>query len=186
MGHAMVPMLWMIVPVLLILIQMNLWYGYEPLREGESALVTASIEGETPLVDMPLRLEADEGITVETPPVRIESLREVSWQVRADSPGQHMLRLVYGEGEGEEVTQAVQVRGGFVKIGPVRVRGVWNELWNPSPDPLPAEAPVSQIEVLYPEAEANIFGFRMHWVIAFFILSLVFGFAFKGVFGVEI
>jgi len=186
MGHALVPMAWMIVPVLLILIQMNLWYGYEPLREGDSALVTAKIEGSQPLVEMPLKLEAGEGLTVETPPVRIESLREVSWRVRADAPGRHNLKLVYGEAETDSVTKAVQVDGGFVKIEPYRVRGAWSELWNPGAEPLPSEAPVSEIEIVYPESEVNLLGLRMHWVIAFFILSLVFGFAFKGVFGVEI
>jgi hypothetical protein len=186
MGYALVPMLFMIVPVLLILIQMNQWYGYEPLKQGRSALVTARIEGSEPLVDMPLRLEAGEGLMVETPPVRIESLREVSWRVRADSPGSHSLRLTWGAGENEAVAQAVQVDGGFVKIEPIRVRGAWEELWNPGAEPLPGNSPVSFFEITYPEAEANLLGFHMHWVIAFFILSMVFGFAFKGVFKVEI
>ncbi|HUX08627.1 MAG TPA: hypothetical protein VMX35_15100 [Acidobacteriota bacterium] len=186
MGHAMAPMLWMIVPVLLLLIQMNLWYGYEPLDEGDSALVVARIEGSEPLVDMPLRLETDEGLTVDTPPLRIEALREVNWRVRAETPGSHTIRLVWGDGKDEAVTQTVQVDGAFIKIEPIRARGAWEELWNPGAVPLPSPGPVSFLEVTYSEAEVNLFGFRMHWVIAFFILSLVFGFAFKGVFGVEI
>jgi uncharacterized membrane protein (DUF106 family) len=186
MGHALVPMLFMIVPVLLMLIQMNQWYGYEPLKAGRSALVTARIEGSQPLVDMPLRLKAGEGVTVETPPVRIESLREVSWRVRADAPGAHALTLSWGKDGNEAVAQTVQVDGGFVKIEPIRVRGAWEELWNPGAEPLPGGSPVSSFEITYPEAEANLLGFHMHWVIAFFILSLVFGFAFKGVFKVEI
>ena len=186
MGHAMVPMLWMIVPVLLMLIQMNQWYGYEPLDEGESALVVARIEGSEPLLDIPLRLETDEGLTIETPPLRIEALREVNWRVRAETPGSHTIRLVWGEGENEAVTQTVQVGGNFIKIESIRARGAWEELWNPGAEPLPAAGPVSLFEVAYSEAEANLLGFRMHWVIAFFILSLVFGFASKGLLGVEI
>ena len=31
-----------------------------------------------------------------------------------------------------------------------------------------------------------VFGWNIHWLVYFFVLSLAFGFAFKGVFGVQI
>lgn len=183
--YAMVPMLWMIIPVLLMLIQLNLWYGFEPLDEGGTAVVSARFDGDTPLVDIPMKLEAGSGFEVETPALRIESLREVNWRIRAMEPGVHKLRLTVGETTIEHDVHVTH-QGGFRKIEPIRVRGVWPQLWSPGKAPLGDETPVNYFEVSYPEAEANLFGWKMHWVIVFFILSLVFGFAFKGVLGVEI
>jgi len=181
MAHALVPMLWMVLPVVLMLIQLNLWYGYQPLEAGESALVVARVADPEAIYD--LQLEAGEGLEVETPPLRIATLNEVNWRIRADGPGQRELTLSVGD---RPITHSVLVEGGFAKIEPVRVRGVWSELWNPGAPPLPSDGPVEHFEVVYPEGEVSLLGWRIHWVIVFLILSIVFGFALKGVLGVEI
>ena len=184
MGHAMIPMLWMIIPVLLMLIQLNIWYGFQPLKEGQKAMVTARLQTDQSLFDIGrLELVPDEGLVVETPPLRIDSTKEVNWRVRAVSEGRHTLTFRVDD---HEVEHAVQVGGGFTKIENARVRGAWDELWHPGAAPLPEGQPVSYLEVTYPEGEANLLGISMHWVIVFFILSIIFGFALKGVFRVEI
>lgn len=186
MGHALVPMLWMVIPVLLVLIQLNLWYGYRPLREGQAALVTARLDTEKSLYDLgDPKLEADgAGLEVgEVPPLRIDSKKEINWRIKALSEGSHELVFTFGE---HEVAHTVHVGKSFMKIEPARVRGIWEELWHPGASPLPAGQPVYHFEISYPEADGNLLGLRMHWVIVFFILTLIFGFALKGVFRVEI
>lgn len=182
--HALVPMLWMIVPVLLMLIQLNQWYGYRPMEVGQKAVVTARLDTDQRLGDYEqLELRGDDGVIVETPPLRIESLKQVNWRVKIESEGLHQLTLLV---DGEEIKQPVHAGKGFTKITPVRVRGAWPELWNPGAETLQGEQPVHHFEITYAEAEANLLGIKMHWVIVFFILSIVFGFAFKGIFRVEI
>ena len=185
MGHALVPMLWMVVPVLLMLIQLNVWYGYRPLKEGEKALVTARLQTEESLFDLgelSLRTESD-GLKIDTPPLRIDSKKEINWRVKAVEGGNHTLVFKAGD---TEVIHTVHVGGSFLKIEPARVRGAWEELWHPGSEPLPADQPFYHVEITYPESETNLLGLRMHWVIVFFILTLVFGFALKGLFKVEI
>jgi Phosphoenolpyruvate phosphomutase len=38
--------------------------------------------------------------------------------------------------------------------------------------------------VQYPEATVSLLGWRVHWMVAFFVLSIVFAFALRGRFGV--
>jgi len=60
------------------------------------------------------------------------------------------------------------------------------ELLYPGENPLPGGIPVRSIEILYPAGRLNAFGLGLHWLVAYFVLSIIFGFAFKGVFKVEI
>ncbi len=58
---------------------------------------------------------------------------------------------------------------------PLRVdRGFWNQLLYPAEGPLPSAGPLREIRVTYPEAGVDVFGFEMHWMIPFFVLSIVF------------
>jgi hypothetical protein len=43
---SLVPMLWMIVPIVLLMIQLQFHYGYRPLQPGETAIVKAELAGE--------------------------------------------------------------------------------------------------------------------------------------------
>lgn len=209
MGHAFKPMAFMIIPVLLMLIQLNLWYGFRPLevdtadvpmkelldRTGvphdapidpdSTAVVKAKLQEGTDIAGQNISLTASNGIRIVTPAVRVPSLSEVSWRILATGGGDQSVTLHVGD---SEIKQAVYVgdESKFRKIEPVMARGAWAELWNPGLPPLPSEAPVVEFSVEYPEAEANLFGFEMHWVIVFLILSVVFGFALKGFLGVEV
>jgi hypothetical protein len=60
------------------------------------------------------------------------------------------------------------------------------ELFNPGEVPFTGNLPLKSIEVLYPNKNMNLCGWHIHWLIAYFALSIIFGFAFKGIFKVEI
>jgi len=184
-GYAVKPMLVMIVPILLILIQLNLWFGTQPLRVGESVLMKITLsEGGDPLTTE-LRLEAPAGTEVETPPLRIEEEREIDWRVKAGAEGVHSFVVRAG---GERFTVPVAVgrerltRLAAVKPGP----GFFGQLFNPGDKPVPKNAGIASIEIAYPERRMSLFGWQIHWLIVYFVLSIVIGFAFKGVFKVEI
>jgi len=57
---------------------------------------------------------------------------------------------------------------------------------HPGEKPLPAAGAVRSIAVAYKSASLPLFGWDVHWLVAFFILSIGFGFAFKGLFHVEV
>ncbi len=176
---SMVPMLWMLVPIVIVVIQLQFQYGYEGLESGESALVTATFteEGAGAVGDAgaDISLEAPAGVRVETPLLWIPSLREAGWRIVADEPGEYELVLRVGE---TNLTKSVRVADGVLIRSPVRPsRGLVDQLVWPAEAPVPSTSPVRRIELSYADAEVSLFGWGMHWLIAFFILTMVFAFA---------
>ena len=183
MGLALIPMLIMIVPVVMIMTQLNLRFAVRPLEAGESVLVKALVRDSAAL-DHPIALDVPDGVTVETPPVRIPSTGEIAWRLRVDRPGDHALVVRIGD-----ETLEKRLVGG-TRWGPVvqrrTGRGLVDTLLYPGEPPIAAGHPIEAVEIIYPPLELRLLGIDVDWLIAFLVLSMVFGFAFKGVLGVEV
>jgi uncharacterized membrane protein (DUF106 family) len=185
------PMLWMIVPILLLIAQLQFHYGYRGLVPGESAVLTVALaenSGNGAAGDggarPSLRLAAPPGLRVETPAVWAPSVNEVSWRVGAERPGEYELEL---ELDGEVYTKSVRVSDEIVRRSPIRLpAGFVNQLLYPAEEPLPKDGPIESISLTYPEGDVDIFGWRLHWMIVFFVASVVFAFALKSLFGVTL
>ncbi len=179
------PMLVMLIPLLLILAQLNAWFGYRSLDVGEAALLKVRLEPGTNPLELEWALESPPAVAVESPPLRIEQEREVDWRIRPQAAGEFNVTLRIGA---HDVGKAVLVGGRrFSRISPLRVkRSLWDEFLNPGEKPLPAALPVKSIEVAYPPRRLNVLGIHLHWLIAYLALSIVFGFALKRPFKVEI
>ena len=184
-GYSVKPFLVMIVPFILILIQLNLWFGYQSLAPGQEVVLKAELREDLSLLDAEFMIETSSGLEVETPPLRIEENNEVNWRLRAKEAGIHDLKLVLN---GEEFVKKVAVaQKPLSKISSVKVhRNFINELFNPGEAPIPGDLPVRSIEIKYPSKHMNLFGWRIHWIIVYFALSIIFGFSFKGIFKVYI
>jgi len=184
-GYALKPMLVMMIPVLLILVQLNLWFGSLSLSAGQAAIVKVKLKEGTSPLRTDIRLEAPEGVDVETPALRLEESREIDWRLRAEKNGLHVLAFHWGA---ETFTKSLGVgqyrlsRVPAVKPGP----GFFAVMANPGEKPLAANLPVESVEVAYFPQRLSVFGLHLHWLGAFLVLSIVFGFAFKGVFKVDI
>jgi hypothetical protein len=184
-SHSVKPMLVMIVPVLLILIQLNLWFGSQSLRVGQEAVLKIRLdEGKNPL-QTEISIEPPAGITVETPALRIEEGREIEWRLRARAEGfQTMMFRWENDSFGKQIAVA---QNPLSKISAVKPGlSFLDEVFNPGEKPLPKKLGIRSIEVAYPAQRMSLFGWRIHWLVAFFALSIIFGFALKGVFKVEI
>ncbi len=184
-GHNMRPMLVMIVPVLLILIQLNLWFGAASLKPGDSVLVKVRLaEGKYPS-EVPAALAASGELEIETPPLRIEDEAEIDWRLLAKTVGEGRLTLTVG---GETIVKSASV--GATRLSPIPTlkpgHNLLDQIFNPGEAPLPSSSVVRSVEVRYPSAAMRLFGMNIHWLIVYFILSIAFGYAFKGLFKVEI
>ena len=185
---SMVPMLWMMPPIVIVVIQLQFQYGYESLEPGQTALVQVELTEEAAerLAETDgagVSLEAPEGLRVETPLVWIPSLREAGWRIAAESPGEYELVVRIGE---ETLTKSMRVSGTTVLRSPVRPSGLLSQLIWPAEAPLPRGSSAEAIRIDYADAEINMFGWNTHWIIAFFILTMVFAFALAKPLGVKI
>ncbi|MCX7016062.1 MAG: hypothetical protein NTW86_26480 [Candidatus Sumerlaeota bacterium] len=183
MGHSLAPMLVMIVPVALILIQLSVRMDRRPLRPGETAVVKARMRDGAGF-PRDLALESSAYAAVETLPVRDASNREAVWRIRALEPGAGALTL---RAEAREIAKRVVVDERWGRLSAVRTgAGAMAQLLHPGEQPIDAASPVQSIEIVYPSLSLTLFGRPIHWLVWFFVLSIVFGFALKGFLGVEI
>ncbi len=179
------PLLVMIVPLVLILAQLNLWFGSAPLRVGQSAILKVELEPEMGPLDIEFALEAPPQIIIETPPLRIEELKEVDWRIKPESSGIFDVTIRAGE---QVALKTVVVEGRpLQKISSLKIqRNFIEEILYPGEKPLPGRSPVRSIELIYPARRLGFFGLSVHWLIAYLGLSIVFGFMLKRPFKVEI
>ena len=183
--HSLVPMLILMVPTIIILIQLNLHYGSRPLRVGEQTLVKVKLRDPTALArGANISLQAPENLKMETQGVRVEELKEVCWRIRGVSAGR--FELIVDDGK-ISVTKQVVVGGPKEGVSSVRTGEHWlTSLLYPGETPIPSQSAIESIEIRYPQLDVSVFGRQVNWLIAFLVLSLGFGYAFKGLLGVEI
>jgi uncharacterized membrane protein (DUF106 family) len=179
------PLAVMIVPLVLILAQLSLWFDRAPLRPGQETLVKVGLVETADPVSLDLQLEAPAGLEVSSPAVRIPDEHEIVWRIKAVAPGNGRLILRVADGT---IEKSITVGGrSLTKVSTLASRGsIWKQVLYPGERPLPAGTPVRSVEVLYPAKSLTAFGLGVHWLVAYLILSIAFGFAFKGVFKVEI
>ena len=184
-SHTAKPMLIMIVPLVLILIQLNFRFGYLPFQPGQQALVKVILNPDIPASETHVELTSlSEGITVETPGLRIDEEREIDWRIRIAKKGRHEIAI---ESSDYKVIKRIVAGGKSLNpLSPKKVgTGFFDQLFYPAEKPMPSTQPFQSVTITYPERRMNLFGWKMHWIIAYFILSMVFGFGLKGVFKVD-
>jgi hypothetical protein len=176
-----VPLLWVAVPLVLLMGQLQAYYGYDGLHEGATALVKvelAEAAGAAPDV----RLGAPAGLRIETPAVWIPSLREAAWRIAAEQPGDHEITVAVN---GAGATKRVRVGDELARRSPYRLEpGILNWILYPAEPSLPSGGPIQSIEVTYPDRAIAVLGWNLHWVVVFFVLTLLFAFLLRGPFGV--
>ncbi|MFB3880937.1 MAG: hypothetical protein ACE149_06720 [Armatimonadota bacterium] len=181
-GYAMVPLACMILPVGLLLAQLDLRYGHRPLRVGESAVVAVKLR---PGADLDgVAISARDGVEVETESLRIPTLSEVDWRVRATSSGEHEIRISAG---GEEFGKGIVAGRGAGRVTVARVGGgLLAQFLHPGEPPLPASGPVESVAVSYPDADLRLLGRTVHWIWPWLVISMLFGYALKGPLRVQV
>ena len=132
----------------------------------------------------PASLEAPDGVAVESPAVWLPSRNELAWRIRPEAEGRWDLAITVGE---ETYTKSLDTMTRPERRAPERLEPTfWNQLIYPAEAALPGDSPLKSIGVPYATEEIALPGFRMHWLIVFFVLSIVFAFALKDRFGVRI
>lgn len=182
--YALPPFAVMLLPFIILLLQLNLYFGYHPLRPGESTIVAVRLREQLPWSDMPVRLDVPQGLVVETPALRMAEEREVAWRVRATQGGRFDLAVQLA---GQEFRKAVWVTDRLVRVIPTRRRAsLLARVFAPGEVPLPSDALVEVITVGYRPRAFSVVGWEIPWFILFLGLSLGSGYLLHGVFRVEI
>jgi uncharacterized membrane protein (DUF106 family) len=184
--HSLRPIVFLIVPVLFIMVQLGIRYAHEPLKPGETVVVTVALAQGVRATDADVSLEAPDGLTVVSPPLRINETGEIEWELRADRCGTRSIGIVTPRGRIDKVVVAGDDLG-TVRFASLKPRaGTWDAFLYPAEPPIPRDSIVKSVDVHYREKQGLLFGLTFNWLWIFFVASLVAGFAFKGVLGIEV
>jgi hypothetical protein len=188
-GHNILPMLVMIVPMMTILFQLEARYAHDPLPVGSTPLLIVKLDGRQPGVPdtatglaEAVRLELPAGLSLDAPPVRTAD-GEIAWRLRAEQPGDHVATIHVGD---EKVEKRIAVGGPARKVPVLRTKSLEGLLYPGEPG-LPGDSPVYSAQLSYPARDLGWFPDGEMGVLAtFFGLSILSGFALKGLFGVTL
>ena len=176
------PLLFVIIPLTLVMIQMDRYLGFKPLETDQPFLIKVRTANSDALNDTTLKLPSE--LKTTAPAVRAMADHEIVWRVEAQKNGKYDVAIESG---GQSYTKKIVVGQGLERLSPIRLRGqFWERLLYSSESALPDSSPVQVIEVKYPARNVSFAGVEENWIVAFFILSLVAGFIFKSALGIEI
>ena len=181
-GHNLVPLAVLLVPMLAVLAQLEANYAFDPVPVGSVDLLEVRLDPKAGVSPREVRLELPEGVALDAPPVRTAD-GEIFWRLRAEAPGDHVLSLRLGS---ETLTKTWALGGDHRKI-PVKRTKRWEAFLYPGEPALSPGSAVDSIALAYPERDLRFLpGGELGILAIFFGLSLVAGFALKNRFGVTL
>jgi uncharacterized membrane protein (DUF106 family) len=183
--HAAIPMVILIIPVLVIVIQLALRYEARPIDLGQSTTIKVKLK-DADAVTAGVTLNVPAGVAIETPPVRMPSVGEVAWRIRADEAGLHRLEIRAAGDDTPVVKEFVAGKAWGATSLQRTGAGFVDMLLHPGESPIPSSSPIQSVEIQYAALTLSVFGFGVHWLLFFFVVSLIAGFALRGPLGVEI
>jgi hypothetical protein len=161
------PFLVMALPMALLLVQMDAFYGHSPLLIGHPAIVTLQWKAEPGAA----ALEPPAGIAVESVAVRVVSGRQTSWRIRPLRSSSGDLRISCPDGV---LTKSISSGPGPAFLSERRAGSLAGFLLHPTEWPF-SSSEIEWIEVRYPGARVLHF----HWLIWFLVVSAITAFALR-------
>ncbi len=175
------PLLYVIIPITLLMVQIDRYLGATPIPPNAPFLLTVHT-GSDARNDVTLDLPP--AISMTAPPVHVPSTNEIVWRLTGSKEGKYEVKIAAA---GQVAAKAVCVGSGLPRISMVRLRGhFWERMFSSAEPALPENSPIESISINYPDRNIEIAGYGMNWIWLFFVLSMVAGFIFKELLGIQI
>jgi hypothetical protein len=176
------PLLFVILPITVLIVQLDRYLGLVPFRTGEAFLITTQMTNANSLDGVSLQFP--QGLATTAPPVHVPATNQVVWRVVAKKEGRYDIDIGVS---GQTFSKNVVVSPGVERLSPVRLRGrFWERLFVSAEPALSESSPLESIAVNYNDRNIHFAGLDWNWIWLFFVLSLVAGFLFKEILGIEI
>jgi hypothetical protein len=181
-GYNLAPMAVLLLPTLFVLTRLEANYAFGPTPEGDVELFHLEMDPSSAVAPRDVKLALPPGVALDAPAVRTPD-GDVFWRLRAETPGDHALEIAAG---GDRLPIVWSVGGDVRKVAPKYTK-TWERFLYPGAPAVAASSPFQTLSIPYPERDLSPFPSGEFGILAsFFVLSLVAGFALKGVFGVTL
>lgn len=190
-GLSLVPLAWMIIPMVLMIGQLNHHYGYDGLAPGAETLLEAELADgwREHFADLdedarpPAELEAPDGVIVEGPAYWFPSRETLVWKLEVERRGHYEVAVRLGDGE--PYLKSLDATTTIRRRSPVRHAGAFvDQIMRPAEAALPKDALVQRMAITYPEHGVTADVANRVWLM--FLVSIVFAFVIKDRMGVKI
>lgn len=179
---ASMPFLIVLIPMLFLMVQLDRYLGWMPVEAHRAFLLEAKLDSGANLDGVALQLPPQ--LVATAPAVHVPAENAIAWRVVANREGRYNVAIV---ADGQTSSKQVVVSNQLSRISPVRLRGAfWARMFESGESALAPSSPIRSISIEYPPREMTFMGWRWNWIALFFVLSLVAGFFFKTVFGIQI
>ena len=170
-----VPVILASVPLAILLVHLDSFYGSTGLIVGQSSLVTVSLDNSSPdpMKELPTAMvKVPPGIRLDTPAVWFPVSHELIWQITPETSGR--FDLVVGIGS-QRVLKRVEVSETIIRRAPSRIEQAWlAALFDPADQRLPSSGVIRSVHIQYPRREMSVSGWRVHWLVLFAVSSMIF------------
>jgi hypothetical protein len=179
---AFMPFLVSLLPITFLIIQLDRYLGSTGLNPSQPFLL--EVHADDADVANALQLQLPAGLQSSAPAVHIPKDNAVVWRLIAQREGRYDIGVASG---GQAVSKQVVVSPGLVRVSPVRLRGsFWERRLRSAESALPDGSAVRSIAVNYPTRNIDVAGWQWNWIALFFVVSLMAGFIFKTVLGIQV
>lgn len=178
------PLLYVIIPITILIVQLDRTLGLCAIQPNTAFLLTVRTGSADAINGISIELPAE--LRSDVPPVHIPAESEVVWRLVANREGFYEAKVIAG---GQVATKTVRVSSQLARVSPARLRDhFWERMFLSGESALAQNGPVESITVAYPERDISlgIADYKMNWIWLFFILSMIAGFIFKEVLGIQI
>jgi len=176
------PLLYVIIPITLLIVQIDRYLGQTPLPVNAPFLFTVQFNGSDGLNDVTLDLPPE--IAMTAPPVHVAAENAIVWRLAGSKEGKYEVKIAAA---GQNAAKSVCVGSGLARISTVRLRGqFWRRMFSSAEPSLPQNRVIDSISINYPDRNIDVAGYGINWIWLFFILSMVAGFVFKELLGIQI
>lgn len=183
-GYFLGPMLYGLLPLVLIFIQMDAWFAKRPLHVNEPTVLTAKFRSELP---ESVQLFLPEAIRQDSAPVRSPKTKEIAWRLVPTTSGNHTIEVNTHSLDRSDHRKSLTVGGNLARVSPARTSPGWtNQLFAPSEKPLDTLSSLERIEIAYPRRELTIGLTQVDWILTAVILMMIFSLVLGALFGVRI
>lgn len=175
-AHSIPPMLVMIVPFVLILAHLSVWYQFRPLRIGEQVAVELRVLPSAWDSAQTAKLTAPTGWEIAPGPHRDAARKALTWQVRARQPGVAKLAWRIGDETIEKTVSASDRRLATLPASTLRPGpNFWDAVFYPAEPAFSRTGPVQEIRIwpIEPDRSTPIFGWDIPWWGTFLIVSML-------------
>ncbi|HXP17644.1 MAG TPA: hypothetical protein VN868_11115 [Terriglobales bacterium] len=179
---AFTPFLIAILPITFLIIQLDRYLGWMPITPQQNFLVEARVTEPQALNQVTLQLPPQ--LSASAPAVHLTGDKEVVWRLVAERAGQYDVNVAAG---GQTAAKQVVVSPGLARVSPIRLQdNFWARMLMSGEPALATGSPVQSIAVTYPPRIIRFAWLEWNWIALFFVVSLMAGFFFKTVLGIQV